>query len=384
MVGTDAGAAPTFVNPNLDVVYSEAWIAVDASTPGDPRDPRRPGRALLHRADRRRVGRDHPQHQRAQLPRPPHGRYAICLAGSSPEIPEECLRVDIPSSKAKLLTRVELGDDVDRRRRAATPVRPGLDGYAGHPGPGRDPGLRQRPPARRVGLRAGQPRRGPRPRGRLREGSGAPTPGAADRRLVRRGPQPDDRARRDRARERHPGVPALRRQLRQRHQRLVVHGGLPELRRRLLVPGHRELRRHLVELVEGGRLRAPPRRRRGCAHHRRHDVPDDLRGRRPPLPRRRQLLVAHRLRQARLHAGPEPGRPLLRRVRVHAGDHGRRLAHPDVRRRASVRRPGEQLAADTPGKAFTADLRLYLPRDQVRTGAWVPPALVPVDQGPVP
>ena len=37
-----------------------------------------------------------------------------------------------------------------------------------------------------------------------------------------------------------------------------------------------------------------------------------------------------------------------------------------------------------PGKAFTADLRLYLPRDQVRTGAWVPPALVPVDQGPVP
>lgn len=31
--GTEASAAPTFVNPNLDVVYSEAWIAVDHETP---------------------------------------------------------------------------------------------------------------------------------------------------------------------------------------------------------------------------------------------------------------------------------------------------------------------------------------------------------------
>jgi len=33
VIGSAAGVAPTFVNPNLDVVYSEAWIAVDASTP---------------------------------------------------------------------------------------------------------------------------------------------------------------------------------------------------------------------------------------------------------------------------------------------------------------------------------------------------------------
>ena len=31
--GDTAGSAPTFVNPNLDVVYSEAWLAVDADTP---------------------------------------------------------------------------------------------------------------------------------------------------------------------------------------------------------------------------------------------------------------------------------------------------------------------------------------------------------------
>ncbi len=51
--GDTAGSAPTFVNPNLDVVYSEAWLAVDADTPVDLGDPRDPGRALLHRPDRR-------------------------------------------------------------------------------------------------------------------------------------------------------------------------------------------------------------------------------------------------------------------------------------------------------------------------------------------
>ena len=34
------------------------------------------------------------------------------------------------------------------------------------------------------------------------------------------------------------------------------------------------------------------------------------------------------------------------------------------------------------GKPFTADLRLYLPHDDVRTGAWTPPALHPVNNNP--
>ena len=88
VVGSAAGAAPTFVNPNLDVVYSEAWIAVDATTPAILEIPDGPGWALLHRADRRRVGRDHPQHQRAQLPRPPERplRHSA-WPGSTPAIP---------------------------------------------------------------------------------------------------------------------------------------------------------------------------------------------------------------------------------------------------------------------------------------------------------
>jgi len=35
------------------------------------------------------------------------------LVGSTPDIPDGCVRVDIPSPKAKLLTRVQIGDDVD-------------------------------------------------------------------------------------------------------------------------------------------------------------------------------------------------------------------------------------------------------------------------------
>ena len=56
-----------------------------------------------------------------------------------------------------------------------------------------------------------------------------------------------------------------------------------------------------------------------------------------------------------------------------------RIADPDLRPRAARRHPGEQLAAHARRQAFTADLRLYLPSDAVRDGAWVPPALVPAD-----
>jgi hypothetical protein len=80
VVGTASDAAPTFVNPNLDVVYSEAWIAVDTATP-----------AIL------------------EMPDVPRGRYHIA------QIVDEWAEIthNIKAGKAKLLTRVELGDDVD-------------------------------------------------------------------------------------------------------------------------------------------------------------------------------------------------------------------------------------------------------------------------------
>ena len=113
VVGSAAGAAPTFVNPNLDVVYSEAWIAVDDKTPAILEIPAVPaGRYYTAQIVDEWAEITHNINERT-YPQQPNGRYAICLAGSSPDIPEGCLRVDIPSGKAKLLTRVQIGGDVD-------------------------------------------------------------------------------------------------------------------------------------------------------------------------------------------------------------------------------------------------------------------------------
>ena len=113
VVGSGSASAPTFVNPNLDVVYSEAWIAVDATTPAILEIPEVPtGRYYTAQIVDEWAEITHNINER-NFPDRPHGRYAICLAGSSPEFPSDCLRVDIPSTKAKLLTRVQLGDDVE-------------------------------------------------------------------------------------------------------------------------------------------------------------------------------------------------------------------------------------------------------------------------------
>jgi len=100
-----------FVNPNLDVAYLEAWFAVDEQTPVILEIPKVEGRYYTAQICDEWAeiitninGRNYPEH--------PNGRYALCLKGSDPEIPEGTLRVDLTSKKAKMLARVERqGDD---------------------------------------------------------------------------------------------------------------------------------------------------------------------------------------------------------------------------------------------------------------------------------
>jgi hypothetical protein len=100
-----------FVNPNLDVAYLEAWFAVDEQTPVILEIPKIEGRYYTAQICDEWAEiitnineRNYPEH--------PYGRYALCLKGSSPEIPAGALRVDLPSKKAKMLARVERqGDD---------------------------------------------------------------------------------------------------------------------------------------------------------------------------------------------------------------------------------------------------------------------------------
>lgn len=110
--GTGASLAPTFVNPNLDVVYSEAWVAVDEHTPALLTVPEIDGRYYTVQIVDEWAEIVHNVNDR-NFPEQPHGRFAICLAGSSPSIPDDCVRIDVPTRKAKLLARVQIGEDVD-------------------------------------------------------------------------------------------------------------------------------------------------------------------------------------------------------------------------------------------------------------------------------
>lgn len=102
----------SWANPNLDVAYSEAWVAVDEKTCVLLSIPRIKGRyytwqmlngwgeTLLNINER-------------TFPDHPYGQYALCLKGSHTPVPASALRVDLPVKTARVLARVELGSDPD-------------------------------------------------------------------------------------------------------------------------------------------------------------------------------------------------------------------------------------------------------------------------------
>lgn len=108
------GVTPTFVNPNLEVVYSEAWIAVDENTPVLLEIPSIPTNLYYTAQIVDEWAEITTNINKRNYPEHGYGTYAICLAGSSPDIPSGALRVDIPSSKAKILTRIEIGSDLEQ------------------------------------------------------------------------------------------------------------------------------------------------------------------------------------------------------------------------------------------------------------------------------
>ncbi len=100
-----------FVNPNMDVAYLEAWLAVDDDTPVVLTVPEVEGRYYTAQVCDEWADiianineRNYPDH--------PFGEFAFCLTGTDPSIPNGAVRVDLPSRKAKVLARVERqGDD---------------------------------------------------------------------------------------------------------------------------------------------------------------------------------------------------------------------------------------------------------------------------------
>lgn len=101
-----------WVNPNLDVANTEAWIAVDAATPALLEIPKIEGRyytAQILDEWGEVITNINPRN----YPGHPHGKYALVAPGSTARIPDDAVRIELRSPKAKLLARVELKTDPD-------------------------------------------------------------------------------------------------------------------------------------------------------------------------------------------------------------------------------------------------------------------------------
>lgn len=102
----------SWANPNLDVAYGEAWVAVDAQSCTLVNVPDVTDRYYtVQFLDP--WGEVVANLNELRFPDHPHGSFAMCLEGADVELPKGALRVDLPSEKARILARVELKGDVE-------------------------------------------------------------------------------------------------------------------------------------------------------------------------------------------------------------------------------------------------------------------------------
>lgn len=108
----ELGQPIDWVNPNLDVANIEAWIAVNESTPTILEFPKIEERyytvqicdewgEVITNINQR----NYPQH--------PYGKYAFVAPGSFAGIPDDAVRIELRSLKAKMLARVEIQGDIE-------------------------------------------------------------------------------------------------------------------------------------------------------------------------------------------------------------------------------------------------------------------------------
>lgn len=97
-------------NPNLDVAYSEAWVAVDETSCTMVSVPKIEGRYYtVHFLNG--WGETIANINERLFPKRPFGEFAICLRGANVTIPAGATRIDLPVKYSRVLARVELGAD---------------------------------------------------------------------------------------------------------------------------------------------------------------------------------------------------------------------------------------------------------------------------------
>ena len=96
-----------FVNPNLDVAYLEAWIAVDPTHAVILNVPKVQGRyytaELLNG-----WGEVVANLNDRTFPKTPNGKFALVMKGTAPTVPADAVKIEVPCTKTKMLARVEL------------------------------------------------------------------------------------------------------------------------------------------------------------------------------------------------------------------------------------------------------------------------------------
>lgn len=99
-------------NPNLDVAYSEAWVAVDESSCTLVSVPKVTGRYYTVQF-LNGWGETLANINERLFPDHPSGEFAICLKGTNVAIPPGAKRIDLPVKYSRVLARVELGANWD-------------------------------------------------------------------------------------------------------------------------------------------------------------------------------------------------------------------------------------------------------------------------------
>lgn len=99
-----------FVNPNFDVAYLEAWIAVDDRTPVLLEIPKIEGRYYTAQI-LDEWGEVIVNINERTFPSKPFGKFALVKPDFRGSIPVDAARIELHSSKAKLLGRVEIKGD---------------------------------------------------------------------------------------------------------------------------------------------------------------------------------------------------------------------------------------------------------------------------------
>ena len=124
-------------NPNLDVAYSEAWVAVDENSCTLVTVPKITGRyytVQFLNGWGETVANINERTQAAH----PSGEFAVCLQGSNVKLPPNTTRIDVPVKNMRVLARVELGDNWDEAvalqhkfamRSTGTPTPPTLPAF---------------------------------------------------------------------------------------------------------------------------------------------------------------------------------------------------------------------------------------------------------------